>query len=118
MKNENLWQSIRCALQGLKRAFIIEKNFKTYAIIVCVTMIFNILFRFSSRDYIAYVICVCGVFSSECLNTAAENICDFMTEKYEEKIRDAKDIAAAGVLIWGAAFWITELILIGEKLFA
>lgn len=117
MKNKTLWQSIKCALQGLKRAFIVEKNFKTYAIIVCITMIMNLLIGFSARDYIAYAICVCGVFSAECLNTAAELICDFLTGSYEEKIRDAKDIAAAGVIIWGAAFWITEIILIGENFF-
>lgn len=118
MKNQTLWQSIRCALQGFKRAFKIEKNFKIYAIIVCVTMSINLLLGFSGRDYIAYAICVCGVFSAECFNTTAELICDFLTGKYEEKIRDAKDIAAAGVIVWGAAFWITEIILIGEKLFA
>ena len=118
MKNRNLFQSIKCALHGLKRAFTTEKNFKTYAVIVCVTIMLNILCGFSLKDYIAYTICVCGVFSSECLNTAAEIICDFMTEKYEERIKDIKDIAAAGVLIWGFAFWLTELVLIGEKLFA
>lgn len=117
MKNQTLWQSIRCALQGLKRAFIVEKNFKIYTIIVCMTMIINLLIGFSTRDYLAYVICVCGVFSVECLNTAVEFVCDFLTVKYEEKIRDAKDIAAAGVIIWGAAFWIIEFILIGENLF-
>lgn len=115
-KNETLFQSIRCAWHGLRRAFGTEKNLKTYCRILAVTMAANLLLGLSLRDYIPYIICVCGVFSAECLNTAAERICDFLTEKYEEMIRDAKDIAAAGVLLWGIAFWATEIILIGAKL--
>ncbi len=118
MKNETLWQSIRCAWQGIKRAFHIEKNFKIYAAIVVVTMLVNLFLGFSAKQYAIYILCVCGVFSAECFNTAIEIMCDFLTEQYEEKIRDAKDIAAAGVLFWGIAFWVAEIILIGEKLFA
>lgn len=118
MKNKTFWQSIRCAIQGVKRAVQTEKNFAIYVLIVCVTMAVNWVLGFTGREYIPYVICVCGVFAAECINTAAEAICDFITGDYAEKIRDAKDIAAAGVLIWGVAFWITEIILIGEKLLA
>lgn len=116
-KNETLFQSIRCAWNGLRRAFATEKNLKIYCWILAVTMVVNLLLGLSVKDYIPYGICVFGVFSAECLNTAAERICDFLTEKYEEMIRDAKDIAAAAVLLWGVAFWITEFILIGAKLF-
>lgn len=117
MKNKTLWQSIRCAVQGLKRGYASEKNFKIYMRIVVATMLINVIVGFSAKDYIAYIICVCGVFASECLNTAVEFVCDFVTEQYEEKIRDAKDIAAASVLIWGIAFWVMEFVLIGVNLF-
>ena len=115
-KNETLFQSICCAWHGLRRAFATEKNLKTYCWILAVTLAVNLLMGLSLRDYIPYFICVCVVFAAECLNTAVERICDFLTGKYEEMIRDAKDIAASGVLLWGAAFWVTEMILIGAKL--
>ncbi len=117
MKNKTFWQSIRCAIQGLKRAFESEKNFKIYLGIVFVTMLINGFVGFSAKDYIAYTICACGVLSAEFLNTAIEFVCDFLTEQYEEKVKDVKDIAAGAVLIWGIGFWVTEFILIGENLF-
>ncbi len=117
MKNKTLWQSIRCAIQGLKRGYASEKNFKIYMRIVVATMLINVIVGFSAKDYIAYIICVFGVFSSECVNTSIECVCDFLTEEYEEKIRDAKDIGAAAVLLWGIAFWVVEFIMIGENLF-
>ena len=116
MKNKTMRDSVLCALRGLILALRTEKNFRYYAIHVLVTLPINLLLGFSAREHLIWGVCVAGVFSSECVNTALERICDLMTEGYDERIKAIKDIAAGAVLCWGIAFYITEIIALGGKL--
>ena len=53
----------------------------------------------SLSDWMA-ILCVSGlVFISECFNTAIENLADLITDRQNEYIRRAKDVAAAAVLL-------------------
>lgn len=115
MKNKTFLSSLRCAFNGLFTALESEKNFKFYILNVLLTLPVNILLDFSLYEHIIYFICVIGVFSAECFNTAIEKICDFLTEEYNEKIKVIKDIAAGGVLFWGFAFYGAEIIMVGIK---
>lgn len=118
MKNKTFISSIRCALNGLFLALKQEKNFKAYLIHVFLTVPFNIYFHYTILEWIAYIICVCGVFGIECANTAIERLCDFLTEEENEKIKAIKDIAAGAVICFGFAFYLTNIILIGGHLLA
>ena len=112
MKNKTFLSSIRCAFNGLFTALETEKNYKIYFCNLIVTLIINIALRFSYIEFLIYGITVVGVFATECINTAFEKVCDFLTEEYNEKIKAIKDIAAAGVLCWGIAFYLAEAIMI------
>lgn len=57
-----------------------------------VTLPINLLLGFTAQEHLIWGVCVAGVFSSECVNTALERICDFMTAQYDERIKAAKDI--------------------------
>jgi diacylglycerol kinase len=118
MKNNTFLSSIRCGLNGLFIAMRSEKNFKIYAWHVLVTLIANIILHFSAIEFLIYAICVVCVFSSECINTAIEKLCDFLTEEQNEKIKVIKDIASGGVLCWGIIFYISECAMIGVHIFA
>ena len=54
----------------------------------------------------------------ECMNTAIERACDFLTEDTNDKIKAIKDIAAGAVICMGFAFYITNIILIANHLCA
>lgn len=112
MKNKTFFHTLCCAYKGLLTAFKIEKNYKIYLYHVLCTLPINIILHFSFVEFFIYGLCIIGVFSAECFNTAIENICDFLTKEYNEQIKIIKDIAAAGVLCWGIAFYLTEAILI------
>ena len=43
-------------------------------------------------------------------NTVAEKICDKIIQEFDRDIRYIKDVAAGGVLCWGIAFYLVELI--------
>lgn len=52
----------------------------------------------------------------ECMNTAIERVCDFLTEDANDKIKAIKDIAASAVICMGFAFYITNIVLIANHL--
>jgi len=112
LKNRTFIDTLKCAYQGLLTAFKIEKNFKIYLIHILITLPINIILDFSIIELMIYGLCVVGVFSAECFNTVIENICDFLTKEYNEQIKIIKDVAAAGVLCWGIAFYSVEAILV------
>ena len=86
--------------------------FKVYFLNVFVTLILNIIFKFSVTQYILWGLTIVGVYSAECFNTVAEKICDKITQEFDRDIRYIKDVAAGGVLCWGIAFYLTELIMV------
>lgn len=116
MKNKTFLSSVRCALNGLFLAMEQEKNFKVYLLHILLTVPFNIYFHYTAVEWIAYIICVCSVFGMECVNTAIERLCDFLTEEQNEKIKIIKDMAAGAVICCGCAFYLTNIILIGKYL--
>jgi diacylglycerol kinase (ATP) len=52
----------------------------------------------------------------ECVNTAIERLCDYLTQEKDENIKIIKDIAAGAVICFGFAFYISEGIMIGAHL--
>lgn len=118
MKNKTFISSVKCALNGLFLALKQEKNFKAYLLHILLTVPFNIYFHYTAIEWIVYIMCVCGVFGMECMNTAIERLCDYMTEEPNEKIKIVKDMAAGAVICFGFAFYLTNIILLGRYLLA
>lgn len=116
MKNKTFLSSLKCAFNGLFTALENEKNFKIYLFNILLTLPLNILFGFSLYEHLIYLVCVVGVFSTECINTAIEKICNLITKDYDENIKIIKDIAAGAVLFWGFAFYISEFVMLGIKI--
>ena len=112
VKNKTFLSSVRCAFNGLFTALESEKNYKIYLCNILLTLPLNIMLGFSWVEFIIYGVCIVGVFSAECFNTAIEKICDFLTQEKDDRIKVIKDIAAAGVLCWGGAFYVSEAIMI------
>lgn len=118
MKNKTMLQSISCAVKGLFLALRTEKNFVFYILNILITLPVNIFLHFSAVEHLVYAVCAVGVFSSECVNSAIERLCDYLTESCDEKVKAIKDISAGAVLCWGIAFYIAEAIMLGGKLLA
>ena len=118
MKNRHFLIGVKNAVKGLWLALKTEKNFIVYGVHAAVTLTVNLLLGLSPTQHLLWFVCVCGVFSAECVNTAVERICNFLTEEYDGRIRDIKDIAAAAVCCFGVAFYVVELTMIGLRLFA
>lgn len=111
-KNKTFFDSVRCAIQGLIKAYKEEKNFKIYTLLLIGFGVINYILGISALCWIVYIICALIAFSAECFNTAIERICDFLTTEKDARIGYIKDIAAAGVLYIGFIYFIVEGIII------
>ncbi len=107
MKNNNIFQSVRCAVRGIFNCCKEERNFRDYGVIALIVLILNIILGAGLWEYIVFIILTCAVFSAEFLNTAIERLVDNQGE-INENFKFIKDAAAAGVLAMGIAFFACE----------
>lgn len=112
MKNKTLADSIKCAVQGMKYAFKSEKNFRIYIIITLIFFILNLICRAELTMHMIFLTICGGVFSAEFINTSLERLSDKVEGNFSSEIKNVKDVAAAGVLVWGIVFFIFEAVII------
>ncbi len=116
MKNKNIFQSARCAFQGMKAAWNEERNFKEYTVIAAFFLVANLLMHSSAAEILIGFSLVCGAFSAEYLNTALERLLDTKFPEISADNKFIKDTAAAAVLIISAAFFISQGVILIPKL--
>jgi len=92
-------KSFRNAFTGLFFLFRSEHNARIHLAVLIVVILAGIFLRINTRDWISIAFAAGLVLSGECFNTAVEYLSDIISPGYNEKIRRAKDVAAAGVLI-------------------
>ena len=67
-------------------------------------LFFSVFFRFTPAEYGVLILTIGSVLSAELFNTAAEDLCDFVSPGFAERIGSVKDLAAGAVLVclvWG-----------------
>lgn len=116
LKNKNILQSIRCAARGMYACFREERNFRDYTVIAAVFLLLNILCTAALWEYIVFITLVSGAFSAEYINTAIERLIDSYDGEINETNKFIKDAAAAGVLAFGLAFFLSEGLILVPKL--
>ena len=115
-KSKGFFESVYYALVGSAYGFKTEKNFRTYLCICTTFFIINCLCHVSMIQHVVFIVCLGSVFSAEMLNTAIEHIMDFYTPEIHPEVKIIKDLGAAGVWMWGGAFFIMEGIYICHAL--
>ena len=76
-----------------------EHNSRIHLAALVAVILAGFFLRISVIDWMAIIIVSGLVFVSECFNSAVEYVSDVVANEYNEKIKMAKDVAAAGVLI-------------------
>lgn len=117
MKNKTFADSLKCAFRGMGYAFKTEKNFLYYAVIALGFLGLNVLCRVPLHGYLTYLITAFGVFSAEMINTSIEHLCDMEVSEIKYEVKLVKDMAAAGVLMWGIAFFLAEFIILAYAVY-
>ena len=115
MKNKNIFQSMRCAFQGMQTAWKEERNFREYTAIYSVFFFTGLMLGVSASEFLIGFALVCGVFAAEYLNTAIERLLDTKFPEISADNKFIKDTAAAGVFILSIAFFVSQAIILIPK---
>lgn len=105
------------AFNGLKEAFIRERNFRIHLIIAFFVIIFSLYVKLSPIEWMFIIIAIQTVLISELVNSLIERIIDYMKPEYHIQAKIIKDISAGVVLIAAIASIIIGLFIFVPKLF-
>ena len=92
-------KSFKYAFNGLKVLIIEEHNSRVHAIAAIGVIAGGFYFKISGMEWLAVILSIGFVISMEIVNSAIENICDFISPEKHGLIKKIKDLAAAAVLV-------------------
>ena len=98
-----LHESFQHAFRGLGLCIHGERNFRVHMVAASYVTVFALLGRASAEQAALLPICFGLTMGAELMNTAIERLCDRQASGYDGFVRNAKDIAAAGVFVCAAA---------------
>ena len=86
------------ALRGL-RVFVSQPNARIHCAAAVVVVALGLWLGVSRLEWVALVLAIALVMGAEALNTALEYAVDLASPEWHPLARDAKDVAAAAVLV-------------------
>ena len=108
-------RSFRYAFNGIIDLIRYEHNFRIHLFVLLTVILAGVIFRISLTEWMAILFVSALVLISESFNSSLENLSDAVSPGTNEKIRRAKDVAAAAVLISVIAAILTGLIIFIPK---
>jgi diacylglycerol kinase len=109
-------KSFRFAVNGIYELIRYGHNFRIHLVILFAVIPAGIILRISITEWLAIVFVSALVLVSEGFNTSLEHLSDAISTESNEKLRRAKDVAAAAVLISALAAVITGLMIFVPEL--
>ena len=91
-------RSFRHAFRGVAELFLTQRNSKAHLIASVVAVGLGAWCRLTAAEWRWIVACLAAVWAAEAFNSAIEFLADRVTRETDPLIRQAKDLAAAGVL--------------------
>ena len=115
---KNILRSFKFAFEGVKAVIKEEQNVRIHLVIMLIAIIAGIVFSISYLEWIAIIFSIGFVFALEIINTAIENLADFVSPDKHQKIKKIKDLCAAAVLTGAIAALIIGGIVFLPKILA
>lgn len=110
-------KSFGYAFNGLKILFKEEHNARIHLVVTIIVVILGFLLQISAGEWLIVCILIGMVFGMEIINSSIENLCNYLSPEWDDKIKKIKDLAAAGVLVTAITAIIAGIILFIPKLF-
>jgi diacylglycerol kinase len=93
-------------------------HFKVHSAAAITVIAMGLALNVSTIEWAILVLTIGFVFAAEYANSALERLGDRVSTEYDPLIRDAKDFAAASVLIAAIAAAVVGLLILGPKLWS
>lgn len=109
IKNRNMRDVIKNALNGCAYSFTSQKNFIIHFFVILMVLALGIWLEISSNNFMFLILlCILGIVI-EMANTAVEKTVDLITEQWNIKAKIAKDVSAGMMLVASIGFAIMGL---------
>jgi diacylglycerol kinase (ATP) len=95
-------KSFSHAFRGLWTLFRDEPNARIHLVAAMVAVGLGLYLGITRMEWVAILGVIALVFSAELINTAIEQLADVVSPEFHPKIKKAKDMAAAAVLVLAA----------------
>jgi len=115
-KNKNFVTAMHHSVDGIIKAFKTERNLRIDYLIALVVLIAGVVLGLDRTEFVCLCLTIGFVLFSEMMNSVSEYIVDLITDKYDDRAKAAKDIAAGGVLISSGISVIVAYFLFADKL--
>jgi undecaprenol kinase/diacylglycerol kinase (ATP) len=109
-------KSFGFAFNGLKILIKEEHNSRIHLLAAVVAVIAGFYFKIAAMEWMAVVFAIGLVIILEIINSALENISDFISPGQHGQIKKIKDLAAAAVLIGAITSLVIGLIVFVPKI--
>jgi len=95
---QHLKKKFKSAFSGIKEFIFSEKDNYIHFTAILLVIAAGFFFSINSVEWLAIIICIGIVITSEMINQSIEKICNYIQPKSDEQIRKTKDISAGAVL--------------------
>jgi diacylglycerol kinase len=95
----SLFKSFRFAFEGLEIAFIRGRNFRIQIAMGFLATVAGVILKLSMSEWLDLVLVISLVLILELVNTVIETILNIVNPEISDKVKIAKDVAAATVLL-------------------
>lgn len=98
-KNENLFNSIKNALVGIRHILQSHYNARLIFLSAILAVALGFYFGISNLEMFVLGVAIMIVFIAEVINTLVEDLSNLITEEFHPRIKIIKDVAAGVVLV-------------------
>ncbi|MDR0614021.1 MAG: diacylglycerol kinase family protein [Dysgonamonadaceae bacterium] len=110
-------QSFQYAFNGLKMLIREEHSARIHIVIAVCVLAAGLVFKISGSEWIAVALSIGMVIALETVNSAIENLADFVSPEKHAKIKKIKDLSAGAVLLGAMAAVAVGLIVFLPEIF-
>lgn len=115
---KKLIKSFKYAFEGILIGIKEEQNMKIHITIMILVIIFGIMLKINTIEWIICILLFGLVISMELINTAIENTVDLITKENNQQAKIAKDVAAGAVLVSAIVSSVIGLMIFIPKILA
>ena len=109
-------RSITHAIRGLRLMLLTQHNAWLHAIATMGVIVLGFVLGITAGEWCWIVLSLMAVWTSEALNTAFEFLCDVASPQFHPLVKNAKDVAAAGVLISAIGSTVIAVLVFGPRI--